>query len=161
MHSLKKRASSTIYFLYILGHQNQQISGLLLGILILHGTDVSNYWPAIRASLGQRLNQSMVHPEMRAGNFKARLRKLSPIGEKHRTTWRFCLTLLIKYSCRFSFMGGRRGNSRFMTRMRSLIISPISSRANRLDTCGRKNISPLIRLNLALVSLGIYNKCTI
>lgn len=150
------------YIFAILRHQNHhQILGFPLGILNLHGSDILNYWPAIRASLGQRLNQSMVHPEMRAGNFKARLRNLSPTGEKHRTTWRFCLTLLIKYSCRFSFVGGRRGNSRFMTGMRSLIISSISSRANRLDTCGRQNISQLIRLDLALVSLEIYSKCTI
>lgn len=142
-----------IYFLYIRASESPS-SGLPWVILILYGSDVSNYWPAMRASLGQRLNQSMVHPEMRAGNFKARLRNLSPTGEKHRTTWRFCLTLLIKYSCRFSFVGGRRGNSRFMTGMRSLTISSISSRANKLDTCGRKNISQLIRLNLVL---QLYN----
>lgn len=90
--------------------------------------------PATRASFGHRLNQSMVQPDINAGNFKARLRNFSPTGEKHRTTWRLCRTRDMKYSYRFSLVGGRLGNSRFITGMRSLRISSISSRANKLDT---------------------------
>lgn len=33
---------------------------------------------AIKASLGHRENQSMVHPEIRPGNFSARERNFSP-----------------------------------------------------------------------------------
>lgn len=90
--------------------------------------------PATSASLGQRLNQSMVQPDISAGNFSARLRNFSPTGEKHRTTWRLCRTRDIKYSYRFSLVGGRRGNSLLIVGMRSLRISSISSRANKLDT---------------------------
>lgn len=97
------------------------------------------YWetynvPATRASFGQRLNQSIVQPDINAGNFSARLRNFSPTGEKHKTTWRFCRTRDMKYSYKFSLVGGRLGNSRFITGIRSPRISSISSRANKLDT---------------------------
>lgn len=71
---------------------------------------------------------------MSAGNFKARLRNLSPTGEKHKTTWRFCRTRDMKYSYKFSLVGGRFGNSFFITGTRSPRSSSISSRANRFDT---------------------------
>lgn len=90
--------------------------------------------PATRASFGHLLNQSMVQPDISAGNLSARLRNFSPTGEKHRTTWRLFRTRDMKYSYKFSLVGGRLGNSRFITGMRSLRISSISSRANRLDT---------------------------
>lgn len=115
----------------------------LLAVSYLHivSAHINLSTPATRASLGQRLNQSMVHPEMRAGNFNALLRNFSPTGEKHRTTCRFCLTRLIKKSRRLSLVEGRRGNSRFMTGSRSLRISSISSRAKRLDTCREHHVS--------------------
>lgn len=96
--------------------------------------------PATRASLGHRLNQSIVQPDINAGNFKARFRNFSPTGEKHRTTWRFFWTRDMKYSYRFSLVGGRFGNSRFIMGTRSLRISSLSSRANKLDTwqCAHK-----------------------
>lgn len=95
--------------------------------------------PAIAASLGQRLNQSMVQPDISAGNFSAQFRNFPPIGEKHRTTWRLCLTRDMKYSYRFSLVIGRSGNSLRITGLRSLRISSISSRANKLDTWRQKS----------------------
>ena len=37
----------------------------------------------MRASLGERWNQSMVHPEIKPGNFRARLRNFSPTCGTH------------------------------------------------------------------------------
>lgn len=122
--------------------------------------------PATRASLGHRLNQSMVHPDINAGNFKARFRNFSPTGEKHRTTWRFFWTRDMKYSYRFSLVGGRLGNSRFITGTRSLRISSLSSRANKLDTWAEKKITLFWKLYYVylcqiLFSFNLYDAPTI
>lgn len=121
--------------------------------------------PATRASFGHRLNQSMVQPDISAGNFRARLRNFSPTGEKHRTTWRLCWTRDMKYSYRFSFVSGRLGNSRFITGTRSLRISSISSRANKFDTWGEKHKSrptekkPHTAVTLYYLSLSVSITC--
>jgi hypothetical protein len=54
-------------------------------------------------------------------------------GEKQRTTCKFFLDLVMKYSYRLSKVGGCRGSSLFITDIRPWVISSISSRANKLE----------------------------
>ena len=68
--------------------------------------------------------QSMVHPDTKAGNFKERIWKVSPIGEKQMTTWRFSLTRSRNQLSVFSGVGGSRGHSLFMIGASSVTISP-------------------------------------
>ena len=69
-------------------------------------------------------NQSMVQPLTNAGNFKERIWKVSPIGEKQMTTWRFSLTRSRNQLRVFSGVGGSRGHSLFMIGASSVTISP-------------------------------------
>ena len=55
---------------------------------------------AVRASFGQRLNQSMVQPAMRAGNLRARLRNFSPTYRGVELVVQF-----VKEECMWVFFG--------------------------------------------------------
>ena len=66
----------------------------------------------------------MVQPLTNAGNFKERIWKVSPIGEKQMTTWRFSLTRSRNQLSVFSGVGGSRGHSLFMIGASSVTISP-------------------------------------
>ena len=87
-----------------------------------------------RASLGQGWNQSTVQPEINPGNFKALFLNFSPTGEKHNTTWRLFLTRSMKNCMTFSGVGGIFEHSLFIIGINSVMISPCSSRVNKLDT---------------------------
>ena len=108
-----------------------------LFVSLLHWSSKSpKKWVATetKASFGHGWNQSMVQPEMRPGNFRDRLRNFSPTGEKHRMTWRLFFTRSMKKVMTFSGVGGVLGHSLFMMGISSVIISPCSSRVNRLPT---------------------------
>ena len=48
---------------------------------------------AINASWGHGRNQSMVHPLINPGKFRARVAKVSPTGEKHKHVCKLSRTL--------------------------------------------------------------------
>ena len=75
-------------------------------------------------------NQSMVQPLTKAGNFKDRIWKVSPIGEKQMTTWRFSFTRSRNQLSVFSGVGGSRGHSLFMMGASSVTISPWFNNSN-------------------------------
>ena len=95
-------------------------------------TDQSFLWPGLVPGKGLRemngnecgYNQSMVQPLTKAGNFNDRIWKVSPIGEKQMTTWRFSLTRSRNQLSVFSGVGGSRGHSLFMIGASSVTISP-------------------------------------
>ena len=66
----------------------------------------------------------MVQPDTKAGNFRERIWKVSPIGEKQMTTWRLSLTRSRNQLSVFSGVGGSRGHSLFMIGASSVTISP-------------------------------------
>ena len=57
---------------------------------------ISEVATSTSASAGHWRNQSIVQPLISAGNFCARVRNLSPTGEKHNTMWRWWRTRSMK-----------------------------------------------------------------
>mmetsp|Transcript_631 Transcript_631/g.2087 ORF Transcript_631/g.2087 Transcript_631/m.2087 type:complete len:522 (+) Transcript_631:157-1722(+) len=95
---------------------------------------------AMSASWGHGRNQSMVHPFINPGKFRARVAKASPTGEKHKHVCRLSLTLDRKSAYRLSHVSIISGNSFFATGRMSLTIMSSSSLGKSPAT------SPVIRI---------------
>ena len=95
---------------------------------------------AMSASCGHGRNQSMVHPLMSPGKFRARVAKVSPTGEKHRQVCRLSRTRLRNIAYRLSQVSIMSGFSFFATGRMSLTSMSSSSLGNKPAT------SPVIRI---------------
>mmetsp|Transcript_13331 Transcript_13331/g.21687 ORF Transcript_13331/g.21687 Transcript_13331/m.21687 type:complete len:253 (+) Transcript_13331:2108-2866(+) len=116
---------------------------------------------AMSASCGHGKNQSMVHPLMSPGKFRARVANLSPTGEKHRHTWRLSRTRPRKKAYRLSQVSITPGASFLSAGRMSLTIMSSSSLGNSPAT------SPVMRIWLinsrnpsSLISASVKMKHT-
>ena len=102
------------------------------------------------ASSGHSWNQSIVQQFTREGNLRRRVRKASPSGDMHSTTWMLALTRSRNWEKMFSFVAGMR----FFVHsgLQAVVMASRSSELYRFGT------SPLFRMPLmssSIVSLMI------
>mmetsp|Transcript_785 Transcript_785/g.2044 ORF Transcript_785/g.2044 Transcript_785/m.2044 type:complete len:263 (+) Transcript_785:4425-5213(+) len=117
---------------------------------------------AVSACCGHGRNQSTVQPLIRAGNLCARVRNLSPTGEKQRTIWRFARTRSMKKDHKSSAVGSSSGCARDDLAYSTALSPRITSTSSRGNKFGS---SPVFRKMLmyskndsSLISLSVKMK---